>query len=281
VPLASPLYALHPVTRLVGLVVLAGLPLFVYLPEANAAFLLLLLAVFLLARVDLRGLRAYLPLVATVAFFMLAVAILAPDHRPGDLRIRIGPFTAYYESLSWTLASYVRILAMLFATILYFSTNQERETLVALRTLRVPFAASYVVGLSLRAAGMFLEDFRTIRQAEQARGLDRSSLRLRERARLYGMYLVPLFTIALRRAEEISNALVARGYTPTGRVLGGGARADYVRRRYRVRHLDLAVIAALLAALLAVALLQVTGGVFALDRSPLLLAWRVHLEARG
>ena len=281
VPLTSPFYVLHPVTRLVGLLVLAAVPLFIYMPEANLAFLLLLLALFVGGRVDLRGLRIYLPLVVTVAFFMFLVVLLSPDYASGYIPIHLGPFTTYYQSLSWTIASYVRIMAMLFATILYFSTNHEREILVALRTLRVPFAVSYVVGLSVRAAGMFMEDFRVIRQAEQARGLDSSSLRLRDRARLYGMYLVPLFTIALRRAEEISNALAARGYSMSGRVLTGGARHDFVRARYRLRAIDLCLTLLMVVGLVVVAYLQVRGGWFGLERSPLLAAWQRHLGGAG
>jgi energy-coupling factor transporter transmembrane protein EcfT len=280
VPVGSPFYTLHPVTRLVGLLVLAVLPLFMLMPEANLAFLAFTFVLFLVGRVNLRGLRVYLPLIVTVAFFMFLVVLLSPDYAPGYIPIHVGPFTTYYQSLRWTVASYIRILAMLFATILYFSTNPERDILVGLRTLRLPFFASYVIGLSIRAAGMFMEDFRVIREAEQARGLDSSSLRVRDRARLYGMYLVPLFTIALRRAEEISNALFARGYTVSGRVLGGGKRQDYIRGHYQLRPLDFAIIAALLALLLVVAYLDIAKGAFDLDRSPLLAAWRAALVGR-
>jgi energy-coupling factor transporter transmembrane protein EcfT len=274
VPLTSPFYSLHPVTRLVGLLVLAALPLFMNMPEANLAFLALMFALFVIGRVDLRGLRIYLPLIGTVAFFMFLIVIVSPDRAPGYIPIHIGPFTTYYQSLRWTVASYIRIMAMLFATILYFSTNHERDILVGLRTMKVPFVASYVIGLSVRAAGMFMEDFRVIRQAEQARGLDKSSLKLRDLARLYGMYLVPLFTIALRRAEEISSALFARGYTVSGKVLGGGRRHDYIRDLYTIKPLDWTLMALMVVSLVVVAYLQVAHDAFRLDNSPLLVAWR-------
>lgn len=71
---------------------------------------------------------------------------------------------------------------------------------------------------------MFMEDIKIIREAERARGLDETALSLADRAKLYAMYLMPLFTLAIRRTDEISNALYARGYTPSGKMENGGER---------------------------------------------------------
>jgi energy-coupling factor transporter transmembrane protein EcfT len=117
---------------------------------------------------------------------------------------------------------------------------------------------------------MFLEDMRIIREAERARGLDESSLSLRDRAKLYAMYMIPLFTIAIRRTDEISNALFARGYTISGKIEGGGKRSDYIHTKYAFRPLDAGLIAAMVALLAGVATARVFFGVFAVQHSPLL-----------
>lgn len=246
VPADSPFYRFHPVSRLVLLFVLSVSPMFIDPPELNLALIALTFGLFVWGRVRMSDLKKYRPLLVTVALFMFVVAFLAPGNTAHLTPIRLGAITLYYEPMAWAFISYIRLMAMLFGAILYFSTNRERDVLVALRTLRVPFVASYVAGLSLRSAGMFMEDFATIREAEQARALDLDALSLPEKVKLYTMYTVPLFAVALRRADEISTALYARGYTLSGRPGTGGARTDYLRDRFVIAPRDLAAIATLL-----------------------------------
>lgn len=269
VPIESPLYQFHPVSRLIMFIFLGVLPLFIFIPWINFLLLLVNIAIMVWGRVDLRRLRIYMPVIFTVAFFMFIVVILAPGEDPSYVPIDIGPLTIFYQPVFFTFASYWRLIAMLFGTIFYFSTNRERDMLVALRALRLPFIASYVIGLSIRAAGMFLEDFRTIREAEQARGLDTKAMRLSDQVKLYMMYLVPLFSIALRRADEISNALFARGYTITGRVGTGEKRSDYIRSQYVMRTRDWVLIIFMVVVFAATGYAQLRYGTFSIEHSPL------------
>ena len=269
VPFASPMYQFHPVTRLIMFLFFGMLPLFIFIPWVNICLIIICLIIMKWSRVDMRRIRMYLPIMFTVAIFMFTVSILAPGRDPSYTPIQIGPINAYYQPLFFTFAAYWRLIAMLFGTIMYFSINHERDMLVALRTLRLPFTASYVLGLSIRSAGMFMEDFRTIREAEQARGLDTKAMKFSDQVKLYMMYLIPLFSIALRRAEEISNALFARGFTVSGRTGTGEKRADYIRSLYTVRRRDYVACAALILIFLIVAVAQVGFGVFAIEHAPL------------
>jgi len=269
VPVTSPLYALHPLTRLFTLGFLGVVSLFIDVPEINIGLVLLILLYLRWARVDLSGLRIYLPLTITVAIFMFTVSIAFPNRDPSFHAFRWAGITFYAESLFWTFASYWRLMAMLFGTIQYFSTNRERETLVAIRSMRIPFAVTYFLSLALRAAGMFLEDMRIIREAERARGLDESTLSLRDRAKLYAMYMIPLFTIAIRRTDEISNALFARGYTISGKIEAGGKRTDYIHTKYAFRPVDAVLIVVMVALLCGVAAARILLGTFSVAHSPL------------
>lgn len=269
IPIASPFYAYHPVTRLVMYIFFGVTPVFIDIPEINFVLLLIILGLLRWGKVDLGRLRIYLPLIITVAIFMFTMVFFFPGRDPSYTPVYIGPATLYYQPVFFTFASYWRLMAMLFGTILYFSTNRERDTLVALRAIRLPFIASYVIGLSIRSAGMFMEDFRTIREAEQARGLDTGALKFSDQVKLYMMYLIPLFSIALRRADEISNALFARGYTLTGRVEGGGRRSDYILTQYRMQLKDWAWIVVFATLFVAAAVAQYGFSVFRLTHSPL------------
>lgn len=270
VPADSPFYALHPVTRLALLFVLSVTPLFIDRPEINLAIIATTFGLFWWGRVRLSDLKKYRLLLVTVALFMFIVAYLAPGEKAQLTPVRLAGLTLYWEPMRWAFVSYVRLMAMLFGAILYFSTNRERDVLVGLRTLHLPFPVSYVTGLSLRSAGMFMEDFATIREAEQARALDLDALSLREKVKLYTMYTVPLFAVALRRADEISAALYARGYTLSGRPGTGGKRTDYLRDKFAVRARDWVVSLGLLGTLVVIAILSRTTSVFSVQASPLI-----------
>jgi energy-coupling factor transporter transmembrane protein EcfT len=269
VPLESPFYALHPVTRLTLLGFLSVTPLFIDVPEINALLILFMFGLLRWGQVRLGNLRKYAPLVITVAVFMFTVAFLAPGNRAVLTPFRIAGLTFYFEPMWWAFVSYVRLMAMLLGAILYFSTNRERDVLVALRSLRVPFSVAYATGLSLRSAGMFMEDFATIREAEQARALDHESLSPVQKLKLYTMYTVPLFAVALRRADEISTALYARGYTLSGQPGSGGKRSDYLRDRYHTGKVDWLLTLAQLAVFLVVVGMRTITAMLSLDASPL------------
>ena len=269
VPVQSPLYQLHPVTRLFTLLFLGVVSLFILIPEINVALIILILIYLRWAKVDISGLRIYLPLTVTVAIFMFSVSIAFPTIKPEYHPFVFLGITFYYESLFFTFASYWRLMAMLFGTIQYFSTNRERDTLVGIRTLKAPFVVTYFFSLALRSAGMFLEDMRTIREAERARGLDESSMALRDRAKLYAMYMIPLFTLAIRRTDEISNALFARGYTISGRLEDGVKRSDYILTLYKIRTIDKVLITIMVTTFVLVGILQIGYGTFSMEHSPL------------
>ena len=160
------------------LLFLGVISLFIDMPEVN----------FRPDRPDLS-----LPALGRGGYFR-AENLSAPDGNGGDFYVyrfdwlshastRITILSSSWESPSiwkgcyWTFASYWRLMAMLFGTIQYFSTNRERETLVAIRTLKAPFVVTYFFSLALRSAGMFLEDMHIIREAERARGWMKSRWR--------------------------------------------------------------------------------------------------------
>ncbi len=269
VPVTSPLYQLHPLTRFVTLLFMGIIPMFIDWPEINIVILLAIFLYMQWARVDISGLKIYLPLTITVAIFMFTISIGFPGQKPDYVSFHFLWLTLFFQPLFFTFASYWRLMAMLFGTIQYFSTNRERETLVAIRSMKAPFVISYFFSLSLRAAGMFMEDMRTIREAERARGLDETALTLADRAKLYAMYLIPLFTLAIRRTDEISNALFARGYTPAGKLENGGARSDYILSKYLFRRIDSFLIISMIVIFILVAVLRIGFGFFIITSDPL------------
>lgn len=243
IPVESPLYYFHPITRLLLFIITGFIPLFINRPELNLLFAALVMLLFIYSRVSLSSLKIYLPVMICAGIFTFLTFIFFPGNDPNNRVIgHLFSLAIYDQPIMDACIAYSKILALLLSSIFYFSTNRERDILAALRTLRVPFVVSYVLGLSLRSAGMFLEDLHTVREAEQARGLDYSAMRFTEKVKLYSMYIIPLLSLALRRSDEISNALFVKGYA----MKSSGKRADYILSKYKFTISDAVSCAALI-----------------------------------
>jgi energy-coupling factor transporter transmembrane protein EcfT len=118
---------------------------------------------------------------------------------------------------------------------------------------------------------MVLEDFYIVRQAEQARGFDTIGKSLAYKIRKYIMYMIPLFALSLRRSEEFTNALVARGYAFTGEA-AKVKRADYVLTHYSFKSIDGVLTAAITVLFAAILVLRYGEGYFGLNSS-ILIHW--------
>jgi energy-coupling factor transporter transmembrane protein EcfT len=232
VPEHSPIYAIHPFVKLFFMLVVSLFPMFIAPPEWNLALMLALVGLMAVSRVDMRTLRIYVPMVISMgSVIFLSYVILGGTHPEFRLLARVAGINIYWERIRDALVVYCRILPMIFTMVFFLSTSRERDVIVAMRSVRVPFVITYVFAMALRSAGMVLEDFHIVRQAEQARGFDPAGKSLPYKVRKYVMYMIPLFALSLRRSEEFANALMARGYAFTG-ASAKVRRADYVLTHY-------------------------------------------------
>ena len=266
VPIKSPIYALHPVTRIIIYLVMSFIPLLIQMPEINLILLIGILCLFKIARIDMRQLKVYVPMIILVACFISFSYIVFPTKMSGEVPILIGSFKLYRFSIMWAVMVYVRLITLLLASIFFFSTNRERDILVGLRCFHAPFAVSYFLGLTLRSAGMFLEDYGIVKEAEKARGLDMEHEKFLTKVSHFPMYMIPLFTLAIRRAEDISIGLYAKGTEIKG-TYKGEKRPDYLRSKFKKSNLDYAISAICIAVLLGVVSLKISTNFFALKNS--------------
>ena len=82
------------------------------------------------------------------------------------------------------------------------------------------------------------------------------------------LYMIPLFALSLRRAEEFTNALVARGYSFRSNV----KRPDYILSRYRFRWWDALACLVIMAGFAALLVARFGYGKFTLEDS-IFLDW--------
>jgi len=239
VPNESPIYAIHPFVKLFFLLVVSLFPLFVSAPEWNILLILIIFALMWYSRVNMKTVRIYIPVAISMGtIILLSYTVLGGIHPEYQLLFRIVGVHIYWERVRDAVVVYFRILPMIMTMVFFLTTSRERDLIVAMCSIRAPFVVTYVFAMALRSAGMVLEDFQIVRQAEQARGFDSAGKSLIYKIRKYVMYMIPLFALSLRRSEEFTNALVARGYAFTGEA-SRVKRANYILTHYHFSTVDI------------------------------------------
>jgi energy-coupling factor transport system permease protein len=267
IPDESPIYAVHPFVKLFFLLIVSLFPMFVSAPEWNIALMVVLLLLMWVSRVDMQTLKIYIPVAISMgSIILMSYTVLGGTHPEFQLVIRLWRINIYWERIRDAIVVYCRILPMIFTMVFFLSTSRERDIIVAMRSLRIPFVVTYIFAMALRAAGMVLEDFQIVRQAEQARGYDPAGKSLPYKIRQYVMYMIPLFALSLRRSEEFTNALVARGYAFTGEA-SKVKRADYILTHYSYKWFDYLFIALISISFVALLILRYGYDGFSVEQS--------------
>ena len=156
------------------------------------------------------------------------------------------------EQAFYQLLVTLKYFAMLPAVLLFIATTPPPEFASSLNRVGVPYRFAYAVSLALRYIPDIQREFRTISQAQQARGLDLSRrVGLGARVRNLVSVLMPLLLGSLERIETVSSAMELRGF-------GRGRRRTWFHTR-PMRAADWGVLA------LAVVLLGTTIAVMVAD----------------
>jgi energy-coupling factor transport system permease protein len=271
VPTQSPIYAIHPFVKLFFLLIVSLFPMFVTAPEWNMLLMLVIILLMWISRVDMRTLKMYVPVAISMgSIIIISYILMSGTHPEYELIIQFAGIKVYWERVRDAIVVYFRILPMIFTMVFFLSTSRERDVIVAMRTIRLPFVVTYVFAMALRSAGMVLEDFQIVRQAEQARGFDSTGKSLAYKIRKYVNYMIPLFALTLRRSEEFTNALVARGYAFTGEA-SRVKRADYVLTHYSFKYFDAIFTAIISISFIALLIMHFGYDYFGIDQSTLMI----------
>jgi energy-coupling factor transporter transmembrane protein EcfT len=211
--------------------------------------------------------KIYIPVAISMGVVILfSHIIFSGNHPEFELLTSYIGIRIYWERLRDATIIYFRVLPMIFTMVFFLSTSRERDIIVAMRSIKIPFVVTYIFAMALRSAGMVLEDFQIIRQAEQARGYDPQGKSIPYKIKQYVMYMVPLFALSIRRSEEFTNALVARGYSFAGKK-SNKKRADFILTHYSYKYFDYLFIGAILVIFCTLLILRYSFNYFGMDHS--------------
>ncbi|MEM0117990.1 MAG: energy-coupling factor transporter transmembrane component T [Conexivisphaerales archaeon] len=172
----------------------------------------------------LRPLILIFPAICAMIFFQAFFPIVAAP-RP----FHFLNFTIYYNGLYYGLELAGRVLLAISWGILVFVVTHPGDLFTALRRIKVPYLAGFMVVTMLQFVPILMAESNTIMEAQQSRGL-----RLRGfRAILPN--LVPLFVGAWERAQVLAMSMEVRG------VGSSGVKTSF--RKVRIRLVDKIILA--------------------------------------
>ncbi len=201
--------------------------------------------------------RSVLRSVKAVIFLIVFTAILNIFFYQGDTTVVIGevslqwgPINVTYEGLRFAVFVMCRIFMLVMASaVLTLTTTPVSLTdgveslLTPLKWIRVPVhALALVMSIALRMIPTLMEEIDRIMNAQKARGADFSSGGPVRRVKAVIPILIPLLLSALRRAEELGDAMEARCYS------GSRTRTRYKKLTFTWRDLVAAILCAALIA---------------------------------
>ncbi|MBR2802201.1 MAG: energy-coupling factor transporter transmembrane protein EcfT [Erysipelotrichaceae bacterium] len=252
IPVDSVLHRNDPRAKIIAMFILL---VAIFLPAGWWAYLLLgavLLLGLALSKLKLSFiLKSFKPMMFMM-FFLLIVNILSVH--TGDLWLTLGPVTVYSDAVLNTLYIVVRLILMIMLTTMLTATTKPLELTLGLEYLMKPLhrigvpthEIAMMISIALRFIPTIIEETMRIMNAQKSRGVDFDEGKLKEKIMAVLSLIVPLFSVAFQRADDLANAMEARGYVP------GAERTRYKKLQYAGRDwflllFCLAVLAAVIA----------------------------------
>jgi len=215
----SALHRLHPVTKIVGLLLLFVPPMAFNDPWWVAGSFVLAALVLCLGRAQSNLTRTWKFLLVIFVMSTVMWALFLRDDRPfmkpllEPKLVEFWPVAVSGNSILYGLAMGFRIDAFLVAGLVFIAVTRAEELAAGLRSLLIPQSACLALSLAFTLVPTFAATGRGVAEAQMARGLDVTSGSLLTRLRKYIPLIVPVLAYALRNADSLSMALESKGWS--------------------------------------------------------------------
>ena len=165
------------------------------------------------------ALRSMKPMLFMMVF-LLVINVFAI--KTGVPLVQWGWFSIYSDAISQTVYIIVRLLLMVIITTILTATTKPLDLTLGIEKLLKPFEvigvpahiSAMMISIALRFIPTLIEETQRIMNAQASRGVDLENGTLKEKIMAVLALIVPLFVSAFDRADQLANAMEARGYDP-------------------------------------------------------------------
>lgn len=220
IPLDSLIHRMDPRAKIICMLFFM---IAIFLPAGYLGYAVLgsvLIAVVLLSKLKLTYIFKAMKPMMLMLIFLLVINILVI--KSGDLLVNINGFKIYDEAIFQTLYIVIRLALMISITTILTATTKPLDLTLGIEDLLSPFRRigvpshiiAMMISIALRFIPTLIEEAQRIMKAQASRGVDFEEGSFMEKIRGLTSLIVPLFISALQKAEDLANAMEARGYVP-------------------------------------------------------------------
>lgn len=250
IPLDTPIHRLDPRAKILAMLIAL---VAIFIPAGWYGYgiiAVVILFVIYLSKIKLKVIfKAFKPMIFMMCF-LLVINVLSV--KEGTLLLDLGFLEIYSKAIIDTLYIIVRLLLMIMITTILTMTTKPLDLTLGIEYLLTPFKKigvpaheiAMIISIALRFIPTIIEETVRIMNSQKSRGVDFEEGKLKEKISAIISLIVPLFSVSLLRADELANAMEARGYVPQA------PRTRYRRLKYERRDLILVIGAFLLLALM-------------------------------
>ncbi|MCR5099622.1 MAG: energy-coupling factor transporter transmembrane protein EcfT [Lachnospiraceae bacterium] len=130
-----------------------------------------------------------------------------------DLVHLFGNYSITCEQLFYELNVLIKYFTVIPAVFIFLVTTDPSELAASINGVGVPYSISYSVAIALRYIPDIQDEFRRIKNAQEARGIEMSiKAPLVERIKRIASIIFPLLFSTMERIDVVSNAMELRGF---------------------------------------------------------------------
>ena len=219
-PLNSPIHRLDPRAKIMAMLLVL---ITIFFPAGWLGYAIIFACaavVIIVAKLSVSFIwKAMKPMLFMLVFLLLINVLVV---KTGTVWLTLGSFTVYSDAVTQTLYIAVRLLLMIMITTCLTATTKPLEMTLGIEDLLSPFQKiglpsheiAMLISIALRFIPDLIDETARIMKAQESRGVDMKEGKLMEKVMAILSLIVPLFVSAFQRAEDLANAMEARGYAP-------------------------------------------------------------------
>lgn len=220
IPVDSPIHKIDPRFKLIGMFIML---IAIFLPSGwfGYAFLaVVLLITLVLSKLKLKYiLKSFKPMMFMMIFLLIINVLMLKE---GELLLEIGSFKIYSQALLQTAYIGIRLILMITVTTILTATTKPLDMTLGIEDLLKPLVRfgvpaheiALMISIALRFIPTLVEEAQRIMKAQASRGVDFDEGSFKEKVTGILSLIVPLFVSSFQRAEDLAEAMEARGYAP-------------------------------------------------------------------
>lgn len=220
-PLDSVVHKMDPRSKILILLILM---IAIFVPAGAMGYVVLAIFILLaLMASKLKigyALRAMKPMIWMMAFLLVINVLVV---KTGTCWLEFGWFSIYSDAVFQTLYIVVRLTLMIILTTILTASTKPLDLTLGIEKLLKPFERiglpahiiAMMISIALRFIPTLIEETQRIMNAQASRGVDLENGSLKEKVMAILSLIVPLFVSSFDRADQLANAMEARGYDPS------------------------------------------------------------------